>query len=106
MDPVQRVMFKAMISVERAEAKIEVIEGVIADFFRLHLGGETATIDELMDGIRATGEKLLTMQSQAMQAKDAAFVAMQDLKAGIAEQMQKQKQAASDPPPIAAVPGD
>jgi hypothetical protein len=107
MDQVQKVMFKAMISVERATAQAEVLEGVSADFFRLFLALDKSSPEEIKEGMAAVSEKLLAQHAQALQVKDAALLAVKDLKAGMAEAKARAAGAPEGdtaPPPLAAVP--
>jgi len=98
MDPIQKLMLKAMVSVERSSAQAEVLEGVIADFFRLHLAADKASSEELKTGLAAVSDKLLANHAQALQAKEVSLRALHDLKAGLAEQAQKVKPTAVDAP--------
>ena len=114
MDPVQKVMFKAMISVERATAQTEVLEGVIADYFRLFLAADKVSPEEMKAGLAAVSEKLLGQQAEALRDKEAALLVVQDIKNAMAtakaaaEGAQKSgeqpPQGDTAPPPLAAVP--
>jgi len=114
MDPMQKAIMQGMLSTERSAARAEVLEGVIADFFRLYLATEGSTLEEVRAGLGMLSEKLLAQQAEAMQAKEASMQAIQDAKAAQVEQRRQLEAAAAEDqrrlaeaigePQLAAVP--
>ena len=96
-------MFQGMLAVERAAAQAEVLEGVIADFFRLYLAAENSSAEEVHTALGMLSEKLLAQQAHAMQAKDTAMQAVQDLKAARAEERRQLEEFATAPVDVEAL---
>lgn len=71
----------------KAAARLEVLEGVIADFFRLHLVRDDH--EALKAGLEQLSQKLLSMQGAGIEDKAAAARALADMQSGIMEQAQQ-----------------
>jgi DUF1365 family protein len=65
----------------RAAARLEILEGVLADFFRLYMDKDDH--EALKANLEILSKKLLTMQAKAIDDKGAAAQAMTDLQAGL-----------------------
>lgn len=81
----------------KAKERLGILEGVVADFFRLHL--ERADHAALVDGIEQLSRKLLRMQGDALADLEAASMAMAEIQAGFAARAQEQIAAAAAPAP-------
>jgi hypothetical protein len=83
MDQLQKMVFTATITEAQAEARVHVLEGVIADFFRLYRALEDPAA--LKDGLSAMSDKLLAMQASALDARESAGAMIGDFKRAMAE---------------------
>ena len=68
-----------------AGAKLSIIESVLADIFRVHLGLESATPDEVKDALGELSTKLLDMQQAAQDAKNQAGVMLADIQNAVSQ---------------------
>ena len=80
---VQRLLFKATIQDACMSTRIDMLQGIIADFFRLHRISDN---DALRSGLDEMSDKLLKMQEESLNERDRTATILADIKRGIAEQ--------------------
>lgn len=94
MDQLKNMLKTATVDKAVADAQLRIIEGVLADFFRLTLDPET--FEELRDGVEQLSRKLLSMQQLALQDRDTAARVLNDLQTGLMQQAMAQVQQTGD----------
>lgn len=70
MEHHEKTIMQAMLGLERANSAAGVLETVIADFFRVYLGTENSTPEEIRDGLGNLSKKLLAQQQAAVNAQE------------------------------------
>ena len=96
MNPLKETIKKLMLAQMDSSARLQVVQSVIADVFRIHLGTETDGLDEVKSALGALANKLLAMQSSLLADQERTTTMLGDIQRAVNAAQAGQASEATD----------